>query len=68
MVCVQTAPRVEPQRLQRFQKVEMRVGRFHFHAMMTGARGNKQIVRRHPFARFAAAVCQLARRLPHFIN
>jgi hypothetical protein len=36
--------------------------------MMTGARGNKQIVRRHPFARFAAAVCQLARRLPHFIN
>jgi hypothetical protein len=45
----------------------MCIGRFYLNAVVTSTGYDEQVICWHPFARFAAAICQLACRLPHFI-
>src|SRR6266403_3971873 len=59
------SPRGE--RLQRLQKIEMRVRTFQFHPVITSARSNEEVVGWCAFARLAAAVGQLASALPDLI-
>src|SRR5207248_8797698 len=53
--------------LQRFQKVEMRIGTFQFHGMITSARRDEEVIGWHAFACLAAAVRQLASALPYLV-
>jgi hypothetical protein len=54
-------------RLQRLQKIKVRVCAFQFYAMIASTRADEQIVGWRTFACLAAAIGQLASGLPNFI-
>ncbi len=63
----QNIPARRGERLQRLQKIEMRVRTFQFHPVITSTRSNEEVVGWRAFARLAAAVGQLASALPDLI-